>query len=264
VLPFLLIVYLVSWIGYIAGLRDQRFAFALWFPLAATSFIGTLLWVLSVIVLVPALLSRDGNAQWFAIGVSQATLWLLICPFLLGLSVWQRPKRDAYSTRKVLPIILLFIVLPLLLSSTFIYSNVQEFHLTVKDTKGQPIEHAKATYTITQGYIDLLWPSLTKTGQVETALNGELTIRLPASCALECNLSATDYAPLRVQMSVDEPRSVLINWYFPAEMKDADDWKGHSGAVQKNLANSTSMELTVFLPKKGDEPIPSYGDAKVF
>jgi hypothetical protein len=254
----------VAWIGYIAGLRDKRFSFALWFPLAATSLLGTLLWVFSIMVLVPALLSRDGNAQWFALGVSQATFWLIVCPLLLGLSVWQRPKKDAYSPRIVMPVVLLFILLPFLLKSTFIYSNVQELHLTVKDTKNQPIEQATATYTITQGYIDLLWPSLTKTVQAETTSNGQLIIKLPASCALDCHVGAKDYAPLHIQMSVDEPRSVLINWYFPAEMKDADDWKGHSGAVQKSLPNSSSLLLTVFLPKKGNETIPSYGDAKVF
>jgi hypothetical protein len=80
--------------------------------------------------------------------VSQATIGLLICPILLGVSFWQRPGKDAYSARKVILVILGYIAVPLLFGSASIYTDTENFQVTVKDTKGNPVEHANAKYAI--------------------------------------------------------------------------------------------------------------------
>src|SRR4051794_6538280 len=97
-------VMLFAWAAYLGTERSSPWVFPLWFPLTATTAIGTLFCLLTL----PTMCSRGGGeAQgWAAYGASMAFLFLLPSPVLFAISLWQRPKESAYS----IPIVLVTLI----------------------------------------------------------------------------------------------------------------------------------------------------------
>ncbi len=263
-----LIVYALAWLIYIAGLRDKRFAFTLWFPITATSFLGTLVWLWVTLALLTAPKSGDAAIGFALMGAAIAFGVFLICPIVFAISIWQRPVAGAYGLIQTLPIVLIYF--GLLLSYRSISESIENRNLqvTVQDTQKRPIAHAKVKYeTYQKSDATFSFPSAAMSGIAETADDGTVTVPVPQTHEIDCEVSANGYASLRIRMdrawSQFNWHQTWIDWQFPPE-DPKKSWERHGGSVQTDVDDSNSMHLTVYLPQTTREAIPNYGPMRIY
>lgn len=255
--------FVVAWMVYLFGLRDRRIAFALWFPIAATSFFGTLIWLWFGLAFVTAPAARDAAYGFATMGAAIIFGAFLPCPVILAISIWQRPKTGSYGLSQVLPMILVFLGLIAAYRPLSEISENRPLRLTVLDTEKKPIAFAKVKYE-TSPKASGVWsfPSFAMKGDVETGPDGTVTLEVPKTHEIFCNISMPGYANLRVDMDRAwgnwRWHQTNITWQFPPE----NPFSGQGGQVSTDVDDANSMHLTVYLPKV-NAGIPSYGPVKI-
>lgn len=261
-----LIAFAVAWLFYIAGARDRRFAFVLWFPFTATVFFGAILWLWAGLEF---LINSSGSGEAYgfaALGALIALGTLLVCPVLLIISFWQRPKMGAYGLSQTIPVIVLYLGLVALYRPFSEKLDNQQLQLVVLDTKMNPISNAKVIYRTNQRSNRFAFPSSSMSGEVKTDANGSVLLPVPKTHAVNIRVSLDGYAKLQVRMDRNWGsytwHQTSVSWQFPPENPN-EPWKTHGGSVQTDVDNSALMHLTVFLPKSRVDAIPNYGPVRV-
>ena len=248
-----------------SGLRDKRFAFSLWFPLTATSFIGTLAWLWAALAFLTAP-SNLGAAGGFALmGISIFLGIFLICPVVFGLSIWQRPKAGAYGVIRTLPVICVYAAL--LLGYPFLSHLIEDEKIQIQllDNNKKPVAHARIEFNsrqISEGVFS--FPSAGAHGTTESRIDGTFEVSAPSTHDLDCEIKKDGFADLRVEVrrgwkNLGRWRQTSVNWQFPP----GGVWAGQGGAVTFDVPESDSMQLIVYLLKMNAE-IPSYPPMRIF
>jgi len=263
----LLFLFAVAWLAYLFGLRDKRIAFTLWFPLTAAAFFGTLLWLWAGLGLLMAPRGGGESAGWAALGAALILGYFLVCPIVLAISLWQRPKSGSYSLWKSLPIIVLstaFIFSYGLLSKQF---ENQQLRLTILDAQKKPLSNVSVVYQTRLHPLHFSFPSPVRSGQVESGEDGVVQIPAPESHEVECTLKREGYASMTVRMdrALDQfiSRQTWISWQFPPS-DPKQPWSFHGGSVAQDVDSGELMNLTVYLPKNSAETIPTYAPVRIY
>jgi hypothetical protein len=262
-----LIIFALAWLIYLAGLRDRRIAFSLWFPVAASSFIGTLVWLWAILGLLTAPKSGDAALGFYEMGAAIVSELFLICPIVLVISIWQRPRSESYGLIQTSPIIVLYFGL------LFFYRPISEaidnryIQLSVLDTKRNPVAHAEVDYETSQKTYQFSFPSSPMKGTVYTGLDGIVLLPVPKTHEIDCTIKADGYATLRISMDRAwgsySWRTATVTWIFaPDDPKKP--WETHGGTVQTDIEDSKRMHLDVYLPHTRAEVIPNYGPKLIF
>jgi hypothetical protein len=262
-----LVIFGLAWLFYMGGSRDKRFAFALWFPLTATSFAGTLLWLWAALGLLTAPSGGGEAAGFAALGAAIALGTFLICPIVFGISFWQRPKAGAYGLVKTVPVVGLYSGLLLCYRPVSETLDNQKLQIVVMDTKMNPVAHAKIGYETNQRSDQVFsFPSSPMRGEVETGADGSALLPVPKTHEINCKVSMNGYASLSIH--VDRAwgqytwHQTSIEWQFPPD-NPKKPWEVHGGNVATDVDNSDLMHLTIYLPKTSTETIPNYGPMRV-
>lgn len=254
----------IGWLFYISGYRDKRYAFTLWFPFTATSFIGTLFWLWSALVYLSVSHGNGEAAGWMAFGAAIALGVFLICPVILGISLWQYPKGGSYSLAKCLPILVIYFGLLASYKPLSHFIEDRQLRLLVLDTKMNPITHAKVHYKTYPRESGVSFP---REGQIETEADGSVLLSVPKSHEIDCDIEAKDYAKIQIRMDKAWGKytwhQTWVEWYFPPE-DPKKPWEYHHGSVQTDVDDSNSMKLAVYMPRTVTETIPNYGPMRIY
>ena len=267
-LPYILIIFCFAWLGYILGLRDKRIAFTLWFPFAATSLLGTIFWLF---VLFKVLTNREqGGGGWAVAFMGSILLFaFLIFPVVLGVSIWKRPKAEAYSMTKMLPVVMMYIILVCLyrqLSSPIEFKKSRvierQIELTVLDTDMKPVTDAAVKYDTKLKTGGLAIPTTPFTGEVKTGNDGSVYLKMPENYSSIVDITKEGYANLSVHVDrcwTDTWHTIIVDWEFPPAT-----WRHKRGYVETGVYDTDLMHLTVYLPKTDTDKIPNYGQRRVY
>jgi hypothetical protein len=264
----ILIIFGFAWLFYMAGARDKRIGFTLWFPFTATCLIGTVVWLWAALALLGSSGGGGEAAGWAAFGAAIILGSLLICPIIFGISVWQRPKAGAYRSWSTVPIVVFYLGLVLSYHSVSRSVENQKLNLIVLDTKMVPVAHAKIAYETTPRANHLFsFPAATLNGELETRSDGVALLPVPKTQQIDIKVTMDGYASLRVSMDRDWGNytwhQIHVDWRFPPDNPNKS-WNYHGGMVQTDVDSGNVMHLTVYLPKTRSEVIPNYGPMRVF
>jgi hypothetical protein len=262
-----LVVIALAWISYIAGARDRRIAFTLWFPFTATCLIGTVVWLWAALALLGAR-SGGGEAEgWAIFGAWMMFGGTSICPIILGISLWQRPKAGAYGLWNTVPVVALYLGLIFSYHSVSGLIENQKLNLVVLDTKMVPVAHAKVTYESTPRSNHLFsFPAASLNGEIETGTDGVVVVPVAKTQQIDIKVTMSGYASLRVSMDRAWGNytwhQTHVDWQFPPDNPNKS-WDYHGGMVQTDVDSGDVMHLAVYLPRTRSEMIPNYGPMRV-
>jgi hypothetical protein len=257
-----LCLFAVAWMVYLSGFRNRRVAFALWFPLTATSFLGTLLWLWAALGLSTAPASGGAGVGFAAMGMAMILGAFLICPIILTISIWQRPKAGSYGLVQILPIVFLCVGAIALYRPLSGSVENRVLILTTLDTHKKPVVGAKVHYETTQKTYRISFPTVAVHGDFETSADGTVSLALPKEHQAECNIEMPGYA--NVQVIMDRTwgdwawHQTTIIWQFPP----GNPFSGQGGYVQTDVDDTRPIRLTVYLPSV-NAGIPDYGPTRV-
>jgi hypothetical protein len=258
-----LIFFVIVWIVYLFGVRNRLVAFTLWFPVTATSLLGTILWLWFGLGLLTAPAAGDAAYGFAAMGAGIVFGAFLPFPVILAISIWQRPQAGSYGLSQVLPIILIYFGLVAVYRPLSEASENRPLRLTVLDTEKKPIAFAKVAYeTFPKASGVWSFPSFALKGNVETGSDGTVVLPVPKTHDIFCDVSMSGYANLNVEMDRTwgswNWHQTSISWQFPPK----SPLSGQGGQVSTDVDDTNPMRLTVYLPKVNAN-IPSYGPVRI-
>lgn len=192
----------------------------------------------------------------------------LICPILLAVSIWKRPRGGAYTIPRMLPSLVL--VGSLALGYRTISSTIenQTLELRVLDTSLVPVSNATVSYETRPRSSEIFsFPAASLSGTTTTTQDGTVKLPVPKTQEIDIKVTKQSYASLRVMMDrtwgTYTWHQTGVDWQFPPD-NPAKSWESHGGAVQTDVDDCPAMALKVFLPRSFQEKIPAYGPFRVF
>jgi hypothetical protein len=250
----LLIGSFISWCVSLAH-RGRVWAFAAWFPFAATSAIATLAWI----AIIPQLGNTGGGAGagFAALGAAMAFLLLLISPFLLFISIRFRPV--LYTPVVVIPTILCIAIGIPAVWSAVAKASVVPVHLTFQASDGTLISGVRVSYETRNRVNGFSAPVLS--GEVISQSDGSVTVFTRDTHELNLRFSCDGFSPTGMRIDRAFPRlgrgrQCKMNWQISLP---EHRWpQGKSETFYLPIADELSG--VVYLPRinQTDLPYPNY------
>jgi len=244
--------FFAAWLVSFGIARDSKWAFPLWFPLTATSAIGTLVWL----TVIPALFAGRGGGEgafWEAYGASRMFLNLLPCPIFLAISIPMRPTVSA------VPVVATFTIIGyvIVISGIFVGARFIEripVHITLTDSNGIPVSDATISYeTIAQG-----------SGFHGAVLKDEARTDVKGAAIIFTQKTHQIIAKIRKPGFEDLHFHIDPDWGFGRHQSGVS-WDTHPADKRLpqnhsegfNLPTGTEFTMKLYYPRTGQETLPS-------
>ena len=246
-LQWIVIFLIGSWIPGLFIPRANKWAFALWLPLTAASCFGTCLFLYSLF-----LLTQGG---WDAVGGAFGALSTFICPFLLVLNLWYRPR--TFNPLVVAPTTGFCIAGAILFFNAPNHIDRRPVELQLVNINNEAIADASIEYW-TLSHENGRSPSIQ--GRVTTDSEGKAILYTRRLHEIFGTIKKDGYSRCEFHFRPAYQfgfHQTAISWQGAAESPSFQD----NQSAMIDVPATDTPELTLYLPRKGIDtwlPYPPY------